>query len=85
MDVTKTLETFDDLGNIAVDGITLVKKGISFASFGAIIDLLGQVKELVADAPMALPELMDLDAAEAAQVGQAAYVVVSKIMVALKS
>lgn len=85
MDVQNSLKVMADVSNIAVDAITLVKKGFNFGSFGAIIDMLLQGKNLMVDAPLAWPELKDIDPQEAAQLGAAAYDMTAKIILALKS
>lgn len=83
MDIQKTLETIGDAGSISVDIISLAKGGLKLSTFTVVLDLLGNLKELVGDAPLALPELTDLDAGESAQLGAAAYDTVKKIMAAL--
>ena len=82
--IDKTLEVFDDLGNLAAAGVRIAKSGLGIASFGQILKVLENVKELLQDAPLALPELMDLDAVESAKLGQAAYGMVKKVMEAVK-
>lgn len=82
--VEKTIETFDDLGNLAVSVISIVKaKGISFGTLPKLLDMLNQINELIKDAPLALPELADLDGQEAAQVGGAAFGLVKKVLSAV--
>lgn len=82
--IEKTLETFDDLGALSVDLISIFKAGgFKFSMLPKILDIAQKVGELVKDAPAALPELTDLDAAEAAQVGGAAFSLVKKVIVAL--
>lgn len=83
--VEKTLQVFDDLGEIAVSAVSIGKKGVSFSAFGDLLKVLGAGKELIQDAPAALPELMELDQAESAKIGQAAYVLVKKIIDAVKA
>jgi len=82
--VEKSKETLADLAELACDGIDLFKKGIGLGSFGKIVEILADVKELIADAPLALPELADLNAVEAAELGAAAYVAVKKIVDAVR-
>ncbi len=90
--ITKTLEVFSDLGVLAVNGVEIAmifKDGIGVGSaLGALrklADLGKAVNELVIDIPGSLPELMDLDAQESAQVGQAAYDLIKKILDAAKA
>lgn len=83
--IQRTLEVFEDLGGIAVIGISLAKGGISLGSLGKILDLVKEAKELISDVPAALPELMDLDGMESAKIGQAAYGLVKRIVDAIKS
>lgn len=82
--IEKTVATFDELGNLAFDMISIVKAGgFKLTSLPKLLDMLTQANALVKDAPAALPELQDLDSAEAAQVGAAAFVLVKKVLGAL--
>lgn len=84
--IEKTVECFDDLGNLAVAAIGIVKTGgFSFGSLPKILQAVAQIGELVKDLPGALPELQDLDSTEAAQVGAAAFIMVKKIVDAVKA
>lgn len=88
--IVHVIKTIADLQETAVDAIGLVQAatrgplGIG-AVFAAIVQVAGDVKALVADAPAALPELQDLDGAEVGQIGAAAYECVKAIMSALVS
>ncbi len=87
--IAKTLETVADLKAMTVDAIRLAKaaqKGgvLSWpAIFNGVLKVGGDVKELVGDAPLALPELKDVDAAEAGQIATAAYDLVKTIVAEL--
>jgi hypothetical protein len=83
--IQKTLEVFDDLGGLAVAGIGIAKSGISLGSLMKIAEIIKNAKELIEDVPQALPELMDLDAMEASKVGQASYMLVKRILDAVKA
>lgn len=84
--IDKTIETFSDLGKLSSDLIAIVKAGgFKLSVLPSILDLAKQVGELVADAPSAIPELKDLDAAEAAQVGAAAFELVKSLISALSA
>jgi hypothetical protein len=85
--IVETLETIGDLKNLSVDGIALVKSALRGplgigGIFTGVLKVVADVKEL-ADAPLALPELKDLDATEAGQIGAASYVCVKAIIAAL--
>jgi len=82
--ISKTLEVFEDLGVLAVAGISLAKSGVSLSSLGKLLDVARAAAELVQDVKGALPELADLDADESAKIGQAAYGLVKKIVDAAK-
>lgn len=82
--IQKTKETIEDLTKIAVAGVEIAKDGLGIGSFLKVVGLLNVVKELVVDAPLALPELADLDAAESAEIGAAAYNMVKSIILAIK-
>ncbi len=82
--IDKTIETFSDIGNIAEDLIVIVKAGgFKLILLPKVMSLMNSVGELIKDAPAALPELMDLDAAESAKIGAAAYDLVKKVMKAI--
>jgi hypothetical protein len=86
MDVQKSLEVIDDLGELVADAAALIKSGapLGLETFKKVFELAMDLKELAADAPDALPELKDLDANEVGQLGAAAFSAVGKILAALK-
>lgn len=84
--IEKTVECFDDLGNLAVDVIGIVKTGgLSLTVLPKLLNAVAQIGELVKDLPAALPELADLDSTEAAQIGAAAFGLVKKVVAALQA
>jgi hypothetical protein len=85
MGIDKTLEVFESLGSLAATGLQIAKGGIGIGSIGKILDVMKDINELVKDIPAALPELQDIDGAEAARIGQAAYGLVKKILAAAKA
>jgi hypothetical protein len=61
--IENTLATFADLQSLAVDGIRLAKRGPwGFGTLARVVGIINDVKNLVADATAALPELSDLEA-----------------------
>lgn len=76
--------TLSGLLKLACDGIGLVKGGVSFGSVQKVLALVGDVKQLLENAPGALPELQDLDAAEVGELGSLAYAGVIQIVAACK-
>lgn len=90
--IDKTLEVFADLTQLAVDGVGVAKSfrhgigiGVLFGSFGRLLSIGKSVEELIKDLPPALPELVDLDGAECARIGQASYDLVKKVLEAVKA
>ena len=90
--IDKSLEVFADLTVLAVSGVEIAKScrhgiGISviLGSFGRLVSLGKSVEELIKDLPAALPELCDLDGAESARIGQAAYDLVKRVLEAVKA
>jgi hypothetical protein len=86
--IVSTLKTIAAIQSISIDAIKTAKD----ATGGPfkIVKLLGDVarigddvKELVADAPAALPELKDIDASEAGQIAEASFGLVKAILAAL--
>lgn len=89
MDVSKSLETIEELGELGADAIALYKAvshgGIGwFKAFQKVLELGADVKAL-ADAPEALPELKDLDINELGQLGAAGLAAAKKVIDALKA
>ena len=89
--IDKTLEVFSDLKVLAISAVELAKnfkRGMTLpAILKSIDDLLKlgkSVTELVKDLPGALPELVDLDSKESAQIGAAAYDLVKALIEAIK-
>ena len=85
--IVETLETIGDFKNLAVDGIALAKAAMRGplgwgVVFAGVLKVVADVKEL-SDLASALPELADIDAAEAGQIGSAAYGAVKAIIGAL--
>ncbi len=78
--IEKTKKTFVHLTAIACDGVALIKH----RKLSRLLDLAVQVKGLVQDAPLALPELKDLDAQEASDVAAQAYLCFKAIFDELK-
>lgn len=88
--VAKTLEVISDLTELAVDGIGLAKAASRGALglpalFAGVVKVASDVKELVSDAPLALPELKDVDQAEAGQLATASYGMVLRVLAAIKA
>ncbi len=72
-----------ELGQVAVGGILIIKKGIGLNSISKLLAMAGDVKELIALAPKALPELKDVDAKESGELAEVAYAVVRDIVNAI--
>ena len=83
MNTDKILATLTDLQALAVDGITLAKKPSGVGTILRILGILGDVQALAKDAPEALPALENIDAAEAAAIGGAAFTLVKAVLAAL--
>ena len=84
--IQKTIEVFDDLGGLAVSGLSIAMEfkhgvgiGAILGSVSKILVLAKSVEELIKDLPGALPELLDLDADESKKIGEAAFLLVKKI------
>lgn len=89
--VDKILEVVADAEVLLVSGIVIVKDCMDGVSFGDVIANMSRlaavgksIDELRKDIPAALPELKDLDAAEVARIGSAGYVLVQKVIEAIR-
>ena len=86
--IVNVLKTITDLKETAVDGIAVAKAAMRGPFgvgqlFAGIVAIMGDVKDLVADAPASLPEFQDLDADEVGQIGSASYECVKAVLAAL--
>ncbi len=83
--VKNSLKFFADLGDTVVDVLGVVKAYQSSGLWGVmskIAPLMAEVAVIVVDAKASLPELAELDAEEALQIGAAAYSAIQKIVAA---
>lgn len=69
-----------DIGVIIVDAVQIAKHLSVLTALPKLYEAFGSVKEIVAEAPLALPELKDLSSDEAGQLAAAAYDLVKKII-----
>lgn len=72
-----------DIADMAAKVIGIVKHLSIFKALSELKALEADVKDLIKQAPLALPELKTLDAAEGVEIAEAAYGLVQKIMQAL--
>ncbi len=76
--ITATLKLVADVKETLLDGVKVYKKANGgpfawFALVGVIAELATDMKTIMTDAPPALPELGDIDSAEAGQLMAATY------------
>ncbi len=83
--IDKTLETLEAVGELVVDVVDLMKKGVGLGSLARLLGVLHDLSLIGEDAPGALPELADVDSAEAGRIATTAYVVVKRIVAAVAS
>ncbi len=88
--VEETLATIAEIQSTAVDAIKLAKDasagGLHWGEvLGDVIRIAVDAKALATDAPLALPELKDLQADEVAKIGAAAYTCVMAVLAAVKA
>lgn len=81
--IARSVETIQDVGEIVVDLAVLMKHGLGLGSISKLLAVLADVKELIADAQAALPELSDVDANEAGQLAAASYTQIKRIVAAV--
>lgn len=82
--ITNSMKIIADLQALIADVMDLLKAGVSFSSIPKLLSMLALVKDMISAASNALPELSDLDAAEAGQLSQAAYALVLSIIAKAK-
>lgn len=83
--IDKTLSVVSELTTLAVDAIGLVKAGGGLGTILKVLKIAGDVKDLLADVPEALPELKDIDQAEAGKLATASYGLVVAVITAMKA
>lgn len=81
--IENTLETIQDLENVVVDGIRFAKASIGLGKITAAVKVVQDVTDLLAEAPLVLPELKDLDGEESGKIGAASYTLVKTVLAAL--
>lgn len=79
--VEHSRKVLKEVGELAEGLIDLVKHRTVIGMVFALPSVLGDVKDLVAAAPKALPELGDIDQAEASLIAGDAYALVRRIIV----
>ncbi len=83
--VGNTLEVIESLGTVAANAVGVLRGKASWGDIGKLLSLLSEVKDIIAAAPGVLPELIDVDANEAAQLGRAAYEAVKRVVDATRA
>lgn len=82
--VVSAIKTIEVVSELVVDVVDLLKGGL-LGKVSKVVELVQDVTGLVAAAPDALPELLELDAEDAAKIGEASYRAVKKIVEKLKA
>ncbi len=84
--IDETIKSLAELSKLTTDLVGVIKAGgFRLSVLPAVFDMASEIKALVKDIPAALPELADLDAAEAGQVGAAAFSLVKQVIVAIST
>lgn len=82
-DIKDSVESVKALKSLILSVIEITKDGLNLADLPKAISVIGDIKDLVEHAPEALPELRDLSAEEAGELGAAVYDMVKAIILAL--
>lgn len=83
--VTNTLAVISSVQDLSIRLISVAKSDSVLSFFMAAPALFTDVRTLASDATLAVPELESLDANATAQLGAAAYSLVSAVIAALKA
>lgn len=81
--IVKSKEVLADLGVVAVGVIGIVKAGLGLRSITKLLAILDEAKDVIENAPKALPELADVDAAEAGELATVCYNLVKSVVLAV--
>lgn len=77
-------KVIEDLGDLIVNGIEISKTGIGFGMMRKLGAIANEMVSLVCEAPLVLPELTDLSKEEAGKLMESSYVMVCKVIAAIK-
>lgn len=69
----------DKLGDLASHAIDLGKHGIGVSAISDILNILKDVRALLAELPQAMPEMADLDGHESAELAKHAYEMIRRM------
>lgn len=82
--IQHTKKILSDLGDVALAAVGIVKAhGSIIGSISKLYEVLKNVKDIIAEAPQALPELKDIDSAEAGEIASLTYGLVRSLVVAI--
>lgn len=81
--IDHTKKTIESLSTLVTDLVSVAISGIGFSTIPKLFQVAADIKEIASEIPQSLPELNDLDAQEAAQLGSAAYDIIKNIIVQL--
>lgn len=81
--IVNSLESLEDLEQILIAAILIVRKGVWSNLFHAI-DMVKDAADLAKDLPACLPELRDIDPKEAGILVSRVYAMIEKAAVAMK-
>lgn len=80
--VEHTTKFLNGLSHMVVEAIGIAKNGVGFGAYRQVMGLMGEMKSMLAEAKLSLPELKDLDGDDAVELGQVAYECVAAIVAA---
>lgn len=73
----------EDLGKLVMDAIPIAKHGVGIGAISQLFTILADVKDLLAEAPQALPELKDMDSAKAGELSSVCYEMVRRVITSI--
>lgn len=83
--IDNTLKLIEGVKQAALDGISVMKGGITLGDIPKLLKLGFDLKAIYDVAPAVLPELQDVDGKEAAELSESAYGVFKAVYEAIKA
>ncbi len=83
--VDKTKKTVESLSSLVADIVAIIQGGLTINAMPKIFEIINDIRQLIESAPGAFPELQELEALEASELGASAYHAIQKIIVQVKA
>ena len=83
--VEKTKQTVESLAALVADVVAVAHGGLNMNSLPKLFEIINDIRRIVEAAPGAFPELAELDAHEASELGGIAYMSITEMVEQIRS